>query len=230
MTDLSKFEIKLGFSFNNKELLQEALVHRSYLNEHRNQNLNSNERLEFLGDAVLELGISHLLFQHFPKEPEGFLTACRSQIVQTKTLALISSGLNIGDFLLLSKGEEESGGRKNPSLLENALEALIGAIFLDQGIDKVLSFIEASFMPIINSLSVDNLKDAKSLLQEKTQGKDKITPTYKLINDEGPDHAKTFTMGVFLGKKELAEGKGRSRQEAEEDAAKRALENYYKNE
>ncbi|MDP3955233.1 MAG: ribonuclease III [bacterium] len=229
MTDLSKFEINLGFCFNNKELLREALIHRSYLNEHRHENLNSNERLEFLGDAVLEFGVSHLLFEHFSQEPEGFLTACRSQIVQTKALAVLSSGLNIGDFLFLSKGEEESGGRKNPALLENAFEAVIGAVFMDQGIEKALSFIEESFMPIINSLSVDNLKDDKSLLQEKTQERDKITPTYKLIDDEGPDHAKIFTMGVFLGKKKLAEGKGRSRQEAEEEAAKYALEKYYKN-
>lgn len=229
MIDLSNLETNLGFEFKNKQLLREALIHRSYLNEHRNENLSSNERLEFLGDAVLEFGVSDLLFERFPEEPEGFLTACRSQIVQTKALSVLSSGLKIGDFLFLSKGEEESGGRKNPALLENAYEALVGAIFLDQGIGKALSFIKESFMPVINSLSVDNLKDDKSLLQEKTQERDKITPTYKLINDEGPDHAKIFTMGVYLGKKKLAEGRGRSRQEAEEAAAKDALEKFYKN-
>ncbi len=228
--NLDNLEKNLDIAFKDKELLREALIHRSYLNEHREEKLCSNERMEFLGDAVLEFAVSKILFQHFPQEPEGFLTACRSQIVQTKALAALAKKFNLGEFLFLSKGEEESGGRANLGLLENAFEAVLGAIFLDQGIEKTTLFIEKNFDPIIANLSPENLKDAKSLLQEKTQEREKITPTYKLVDEDGPDHSKTFTMGVFLGNKKLAEGQGRSRQEAEEQAAEHALENHYKNE
>ncbi|MDP3888659.1 MAG: ribonuclease III [bacterium] len=221
---LDALEKDLEVAFKDKKLLKESLTHRSYLNEHREEELQSNERLEFLGDAVLELVVSRLLFEHFPEAPEGFLTACRSQIVQTKALALLAQKLNLGDCLLLSKGEEESGGRKNPGLLENAFEALVGAIYLDCGIEVSNSFLIELFNPMIAALEPGNLKDAKSLLQEKTQEKEKITPGYKVVDQFGPEHAKTFTVAVYTGTKKLAEGKGRSKQEAEEEAARLALE------
>lgn len=226
MINLENLEEKIEIKFKNKSLLQEALTHRSYLNEHQGESRNSNERLEFLGDAVLEFVISKLLFEYFPTNPEGFLTACRSQIVQTKTLSLLALQLDLNEFLYLSKGEEDSGGRLNPSLLENAYESLIGAIFLDQGIEAVTNFIIKYFQPLIVNLSLENLKDAKSLLQEKAQEKEKTTPFYRVLDEEGPDHAKVFTVGVFLGKIHLASGQGRSKQEAEEKAAASALENY----
>lgn len=221
--NLENLEKEIQIKFKNKELLREAMTHRSYLNEHRGEKLNSNERLEYLGDAVLEFTISKLLFEHFPQEPEGFLTACRSQIVQTKSLANLANELALGNYLLLSKGEEESGGRQNSGLLENAFEALIGAIFLDQGVQKTIRFIHQHFEILISHLSSENLKDAKSLLQEKAQEAEKITPIYRVLDEVGPDHAKIFTVGVYLGEKKLAEGQGRSKQEAEEAAAKAAL-------
>lgn len=222
--NLGLLEKNLNLNFCHKELLREAVTHRSYLNEHREENLRSNERLEFLGDAVLEFAVSKLLYQHFPLAPEGFLTACRSQIVQTRALSDLAAKFSLGNFLLLSKGEEESNGRQNPGLLENAFEAVIGAIFIDQGIEKAISFIAEHFTPLIVALSPDRLKDAKSLLQEKTQEREKITPAYRVLRQAGPEHAKIFTVGVYLGKNKLAEGQGRSKQEAEEAAARAALE------
>lgn len=227
--NLDALENNLEIEFKNKNLLREALTHRSYLNEHRESERHSNERLEFLGDAILEFVVSWLLYKHFPHEPEGFLTACRSQIVQTKALSALAAKFDLGQFLFLSKGEEESGGRNNSGLLENALEAIIGAVFLDQGIEKATQFITKSFSPIIENLSPKELKDAKSLLQEKSQEKEKITPSYRVLEEIGPDHTKTFTIAVYLGKKELAQGKGRSKQEAQEDAARIALEKHYQN-
>lgn len=224
--DSNKLEEKLNISFKNKNLLKEALTHRSYLNEHPSFSLSSNERLEFLGDAILEFLISKLLFERFPDRSEGVLTAFRSRIVRTKTLSEVAQNFGIGEFLFLSKGEEEGGGRKNPGLLENAFEALIGAIFLDEGIEKVADFVKKIFVPIIKELRPSDLKDSKSLLQELAQEREKITPLYKPLTQVGPDHAKIFTIGVYLGEKKLAEGSGPSKQEAEEEAAKNALKNY----
>ncbi|MFZ5366314.1 MAG: ribonuclease III [Patescibacteria group bacterium] len=224
--DLENLEKKLGISFKNKNLLQEALTHRSYLNEHPNSTRSSNERLEFLGDAILEFLISRLLFKQFPNSPEGVLTAFRSRIVQTKTLSRMAQKFSLGEFLFLSRGEEEGGGRKNSGLLENAFEALVGAIFLDQGIDEVNKFVKENFEPEILSLKPSDLKDAKSLLQELAQEKEKITPTYKVLSQVGPDHAKMFTVGVYLGEEKIGEGAGLSKQKAEEEAAKAALKIY----
>lgn len=224
--NLTLLEEKLNLKFHDQQLLREALAHRSYLNEHQEEKLVSNERLEFLGDAILEFVVSKLLFDHFSQAPEGFLTACRSQIVQTKSLATLANKFHLGEFLLLSRGEEEGGGRENSGLLENAFEALIGAIFLDQGIMAASQFIDQHFHPLIDDLKEDNLKDAKSLLQEKTQENDKMTPNYRVLSEEGPDHAKIFTVGVYLNQKKLAEGQGHSKQEAQEAAAKAALEQY----
>lgn len=224
--NLEKLEKNLEIIFKNKGLLREALIHRSYLNEHPEKNFRSNERLEFLGDAVLEFLITRTLFENFPEAQEGELTALRSQIVQTKTLAKLAKKLKIGEFMLLSRGEEEGGGRENESLLANAFEALLGAIFLDQGVTQVFKFVKKQFDAQILSTASKNLKDYKSLLQEITQEKEKITPAYKIIKETGPDHAKIFITGVFLQKKLLGKGKGHSKQEAEQQAAKVALEQY----
>lgn len=225
--NLNNLEEKLNLKFKNKSLLREAITHRSYLNEHQHEKLNSNERLEFLGDAVLEFAASKILFERFLGETEGFLTACRSQVVQTKTLSRLATNLDLGSYLLLSKGEEDGGGRKNQALLENAFEALVGAIFLDLGIQKATEFVSEHFLPLIENLKLEDLKDAKSLLQEKTQEKEKITPSYRVLGEIGPDHAKTFTVGVYLGKNRISTGQGRSKQEAEEEAARTALEKSY---
>ena len=218
-------EKKLGVKFKNPKLLLEALTHRSYLNETSKKGLSSNERLEFLGDSVLSFIISHWLFRLFPDYSEGTLTNLRSNLVKTESLAKIARKLSLGNFLLLSKGEKESGGQDNPVLLANCLEAVIGAIFLDQGIDSVKNFIQRNFKNSLETLLLKGeFKDFKSLLQEKTQKINKISPVYKTIKEIGPDHAKIFTVGVFLGKKLLAKGKGKSKQLAEEQAAEYALQ------
>lgn len=224
--ELHNLEKTLSLSFKNKTLLREALTHRSYLNEHPDSPCHSNERLEFLGDAVLEFTISKFLYDKFPDYPEGVLTAFRSRIVQTKSLAALAEEFSLGDFLFLSRGEEEGGGRKNPGLLENAFEALLGAIFLDFGIKKAEEFVKKHFGPIIKNLKPSDLKDHKSLLQEITQEKEKITPIYKVLSQIGPDHAKIFTVGVYLGEEKIGEGTGTSKQTAEEEAAKKALKKY----
>lgn len=225
--DLKKVEEALKIKFKKQSLLRQALTHRSYLNEHPDQTLSSNERLEFLGDAILEFFVSKALFEKFPQLSEGVLTAMRSRVVCTDSLSKVGKKLHLGDFLLLSKGEEAGGGRKNKSLLANSVEALIGAIFLDQGKKVCEDFILRNFKPAIDALSHSQLKDAKSLLQEKIQEKQKLTPFYKILAEKGPDHAKTFIVGVFADSKKLGEGKGGSKQEAEEEAAKAALEKFY---
>ena len=224
--ELNKLEELIGIKFNDEGLLKEAMTHRSYLNEHPTRSLKSNERLEFLGDAVLEFIVSRLLFLRFPNSQEGILTASRSKIVQTKALAEAAIKFQLGQYLLLSKGEEDGGGRRNLSLLENAFEALIGALFLDQGMEKTEEFANSYFDPVVKSLKPSDLKDAKSLLQEITQEKDRLTPIYKILSQEGPDHAKIFTVAVFLGENKLGAGHGLSKQKAEEEAAKDALKQY----
>ena len=222
--NLADLEKNLGATFKDRKLLRQALTHRSYLNEHPNEKTISNERLEFLGDAILEFVVSEILFQQFPKVNEGVLTALRSRVVCTQSLAQISLKLETGQFLYLSRGEEKEGGRKNPTLLANVLEALIGAVFQEGGIEAASAFIQKHFQESISQLSSKNLKDCKSLFQEKTQETEKITPVYRVLKEKGPDHAKTFTVGVFVGKRKAGQGQGRSKQEAQEAAAKMALE------
>jgi len=222
-TDLEK---NLGFSFKNSELLKEALTHRSYLNEYKNQKIESNERLEFLGDAVLSFIVSSWLFEKFPDFPEGKLTSLRSGLVNTNALAKIGRELKVGDYLLLSRGEKEAGGQKNPTLLANTMEAIIGALFLDQKIEVVKAFIRNHFEGLLNEIiSSGRLKDYKSLLQEKSQAKVGQSPTYKIIKEEGPEHNKTFTVKVIVGSQTPSQGVGKSKQKAEQEAAKKALEN-----
>ena len=221
LNDLKK---KLNLSFNQKGLIDHAFIHRSYLNEVKT-NLSSNERLEFLGDAVLEFLISSFLYQNFPKKREGELTNLRAAIVCTKTLSEVAKQLGLGELLKLSKGEEKEGGRENPSILADTFEALLGAIYLDGGISQAKSFLEKALFPHIQKLlSKKNLKDPKSLFQEMIQEKIKTSPEYQVLEEKGPDHAKKFKVGVFVDKQVYGTGTGKSKQKAEEMAAKAAIE------
>lgn len=208
----------------NSKLFQEAFTHRSYLNEAKLK-IASNERLEFLGDSILSFAISNYLYTKYPDFDEGNLTNLRSLMVNTKSLSEIARELQMGKLLKLSKGEEESKGRENATLLENSFEAYIGALFLDQGMTSVIKFLNNTLFPKIQEL-VDKkaFKDPKSLLQEKVQAKKQGSPMYRVLEETGPAHAKTFKVGVFVDGKKLGEGTGKSKQIAEESAAKAALE------
>jgi ribonuclease-3 len=213
----------------NPQLLKEALTHRSYLNE--NKSLDShNERLEFLGDAVLELVVSEYLFHNFPDKPEGDLTAYRAALVKTTTLAQAATELQLGELLLLSKGEELSGGRTNKSLLANTFEAVLGSLYLDQGFDSVNSFLEANLFPRLESIiKLGLFKDHKSSLQEVVQADGHDSPEYSVVGESGPDHDKEFVVSVKVGGEVLATGKGKSKQSAQQEAAHTALEKYKAN-
>ena len=214
---------KLGIKFKNTQLLHNALVHRSYLNE--SSEPESNERLEFLGDAVLEFIVSKEIFASYPGLAEGELTSLRANLVNTDSLARSSRELGLGKALYMSRGEEKGGGRESTSLLANTFEALIGALFIDQGAGAAESIIK-KFILIRTEEAMENLKDAKSLLQEKVQAAGNKAPVYRILRQSGPDHAKTFVVGVFIEDKEFTRGTGRSKQEAEQEAASAALENF----
>lgn len=208
----------------NRELFEQAFTHRSYLNETK-QKISSNERLEFLGDSVLSFIVSNYLYNKYPHYNEGILTNLRSQLVNTKSLAQIARELNFGVLLKLSKGEEDSKGRQNQSLLADSFEAYIGALFLDQGIDTVYEFLNKVLLPKADNFVKNKaFKDPKSLLQEKIQAKGKTSPQYKVIKESGPAHAKFFTVNVYAKETLLGTGEGKSKQQAEEMAAKQALE------
>ena len=210
--------------FKNKQLFEQAFIHRSYLNEAKEKTV-SNERLEFLGDSILSFVISNELFRRYPQFNEGILTNIRSLLVNTKTLAEIAKSLGFGEFLKLSRGEEEAKGRENQSLLADSMEAYIGALFLDQGIETVSSFIaDALFSKMDNIVEGKQFKDPKSLFQEYTQSTHHQSPVYKVLEENGPSHAKIFTVGAYIKDQLFGEGKGKSKQEAEEMAAKQALE------
>ena len=222
--NFSKFEEKIGVNFKDKNLLRQAFTHRSYLNENPSLGLEQNERLEFLGDAVLELAITEYMYKKYPQKTEGEMTALRAALVNAVTLSEAASELNVGDFLLLSKGEAKSLGKARQYILANAFEALIGAIYLNGGYEETFDFLEKNLFGKIEEVIEKKLWiDAKSLFQEKAQELESVTPSYKVLAESGPDHEKVFTMGVFLGDKLMAEGKGASKQEAEQDAARKAL-------
>lgn len=222
--DFEKFEEVIGITFKNKGLLRQAFTHRSYLNEHRDTELVHNERLEFLGDAVLELIITEYLYEKYPDKTEGDLTSYRSALVNAVTLSDAASKIGMNDFLLLSKGEAKDVGRARQIILANTIEALIGAIYLDQGYDVAKYFISRHIFFLIEKIvNEQSWIDAKSKFQEQAQENDGITPLYKTIKEEGPDHDKQFTVGVYLGKEKVAEGEGKSKQEAEQVAADNAL-------
>ncbi len=224
MKDFAKLLKKIGLKFTNPETLKMAFVHKSYVNEHKNEDLPNNERLEFLGDAVLELVATGHLFKQYPDQDEGAMTSFRSALVKGKHLAEIAQELELGAYLFLSRGEENSGGREKSYILANTLEALIGAIYLDRGYTAAAKFIQKFILQRLDEIIKKGLHiDAKSSFQEICQELENITPHYELISEEGPDHSKNFTMGAYIGAELIAKGHGGSKQKAEDEAAKNAL-------
>lgn len=228
-THLDKLQQALAYRFRNTGLLHQALVHRSFLHENLHIDEKDNETLEFLGDAVLGLAISHLLLDCFPNYNEGELSRLRSSVVNERELSEIATHLNVGDYLLLGKGEEMTGGRHKASLLADTLEALIAAIYLDGGLEPALEVIRSLFGEYLDIEKQDQIlkaldKDYKTQLQELTQARYKQTPVYVLTGEEGPDHEKTFHMNVVLEGKVLAGGSGKSKKDAQQMAAQRALD------
>jgi len=223
VNSLSKLELKIGVKFDNKDLLRQALVHRSYLNENPDFPLEDNERLEFLGDAVLEIVVTEYLYRNYPN-PEGELTNWRAALVNTKMLSGKADRLEINNYLLLSRGEAKDKGRARQYILANVFEALVGAIFLDQGYEKVSQFIKKEILKELPQIIEQKLyQDPKSRFQEEAQDKSGLTPVYEVIKEWGPDHAKQFIVGVYLDQELVAEGQGVSKQEAQEKAAEAAL-------
>ena len=227
MSKQEHLEEALGVAFKKKILLKEALTHRSYLNENPSWECPDNERLEFLGDAVIELAVTESLFEKFPKEDEGMLTGIRAALVNYQMLAAVAESIRLGGHLHLSKGEMKDNGRAREVILANAFEAVIGAVYLDKGYDAARKVVSALVMMRLDEVMAKKLyKDPKSLLQEKLQEEKKTTPTYRVLSESGPDHAKEFVVGVFVGDRKLAEGEGPSKQEAEAKAAERGLERF----
>ena len=223
--DFSKFEKKLNITFKDKDLLMQAFLHRSYLNENKGLKMDHNERLEFLGDAVLELVVTEFLFAKYPKKPEGDLTSYRAALVNTVTLSGVAGDLGMNDFLLLSKGESKDTGRARQYILANTFESFVGALYLDGGYENAKDFIAKNLFPLTDEIVEKGLwQDAKSRFQEIAQEKMSITPQYKTVQEVGPDHAKNFIVGVYLNEKKVGEGEGKSKQEAEQAAAQSALE------
>jgi ribonuclease-3 len=223
--DWKKFESIIGFTFKDKTYITQAFIHRSFLNENPNTGLDHNERLEFLGDAVLELAVTDYLYKKFPESPEGELTSFRAALVNAVILAGIAADLTMNDYLFLSRGEAKDTGKARQYILANAFEALVGAIFLDSGFIAAEKFLELVLYPKTNEIVKKKLwRDSKSLVQEKAQEYFGTTPSYKVVKETGPDHDKHFTIGIFFGEKKIAEGKGNSKQEAEQSAARAALE------
>lgn len=223
--DLSQLEDSLGVKFRNIELLRQSLVHRSFLNENPRSFEDHNERLEFLGDAVLELAVTEYLYKTFPDKPEGELTALRASVVNANAMASVANNIGLNDFLLLSRGEAKDTGKARQIILANAIEAVIGAMYLDSGYEVCQKFIEARVLEILPMILDQKLyRDPKSVFQEEAQGRVGITPTYEVLKEWGPDHAKNFIVGVFLNSEKVAEGTGTSKQEAQQDAAEKALE------
>ena len=224
MNKIEEFEKGIGITFVNKQLLKDALTHRSYVNEHKECKTH-NERLEFLGDAVLELVVSDYLFNKFLTRPEGELTSFRSALVKTESLADTATTLNIGEYMFLSKGEEDTGGRTKNYLLANTFEAIIGAMYLDQGYTACKEFIYAHLLEKLGDIVKNRLDiDSKTKIQEMAQAKYKVTPIYEVIEQKGPDHDKEFTVVVKINSNVIGEGKGSSKQRAEEDAATKGIE------
>lgn len=218
-----ELEKKIGLKFREKEIFREAFTHRSYLNENPDETRSHNERLEFLGDAVLELVVTEYLYRNYPN-PEGELTNWRSALVNAQTMGRIGEALGLNDFLYLSRGEEKDTGRARAAILANTLEALIGAIYLDLGYDTARSFVSDHILAELPAIIKEgNWRDAKSLFQEIAQERVGVTPTYDVLAETGPDHAKHFRVGVYLGEELVAAGKGDSKQEAEQEAARNAL-------
>ena len=224
MIQFSDFEKKTKITFKDKNLLKQAFIHRSYINENPSAGLSHNERLEFLGDAVLELIVTNFLYKKYPSYTEGELTALRSALVNAIIVSEIALKIGMNDFLLLSKGESKDMGKARQYILANTYEAYVGAVYLDQGYDAANQFITKSLLPYTEEIVSKKLwRDAKSLVQEKAQEYVNFTPAYKVLSESGPDHDKHFTIGIYFGPDLIAEGKGKSKQEAEQKAAEAAL-------
>ncbi|MBU3896124.1 ribonuclease III [Patescibacteria group bacterium] len=224
MKDFSNLEKSLGIKFKNKDLLTQAFVHRSYLNENPDFVLLHNERLEFLGDAVLELATTEYLYSKYPDKAEGDMTNWRAALVNARMLAEVAKEMSLEDYLLLSKGEEKETGKARQYILANTFESLMGAYYLDSGYKKVEELIKRCLLVKLPNIIENHLyQDAKSRFQEEAQERTGITPTYKVVKDWGPDHDKLFIIGVFLNEDMIADGQGSSKQEAEEKAAEKAL-------
>lgn len=223
LQNFDKLEKNLGVKFKNKKLLQQAFVHRSYLNEHPDCGFDHNERLEFLGDAVLELAVTKYLYKNY-SNPEGELTTWRAALVNSKMLSEIATKLGFNDYLMLSKGETQDIGRARQFILANTFEAVIGATYLDQGFERAQEFIKKNLIIELPSILEKKLYyDSKSQFQEKAQEKAGVTPTYEVLGESGPDHNKQFIVGVLLGDQLIAKGEGPSKQVAQEQAAENAL-------
>ena len=223
--DFSPFEKKINYAFAHAELLEQAFTHRSYLNENRASGKQHNERLEFLGDAVLELVVTEFLYAKYPDKTEGELTAVRAALVNTQSISAAATNLGMNDYLLLSRGEAKDTGRARQIILANSFEALIGAIYLDKGYEPAKDFIAAQLFNRADEIVDKRLwQDAKSRFQEVAQEKTGVTPSYQMLQQSGPDHDKRFIVGVFLGNEKIASGDGRSKQEAEQAAAEKGLQ------
>ena len=225
MPNFSEFQSRIGYAFKTPSLLEQAFTHRSYLNENRAAGREHNERLEFLGDAVLELVVTEFLYGKYPEKPEGELTAYRAALVNTQSISAAATTLGMNDYLLLSRGESRDTGRARQIILANAFEALIGALYLDSGYDAAKDFISTQLFHKTEEVVEKRLwQDAKSKLQEISQEKMKMTPTYELAGQSGPDHDRTFVVAAYIGEQKIATGEGRSKQEAEQAAAEKALQ------
>lgn len=227
MPDFKKFAKKIKVDFNDLNLLKQACTHRSFLNENKGAGLEHNERLEFLGDAVLELVITSYLYRKYPQKNEGDLTSYRSALVNTHSLSRVADALGVNEYILLSKGEARDTGRARAIILADSIEAIIGAIYIDKGYDSAANFISENLLEVIDIDEIVENKlwlDAKSRFQEKAQEETGQTPSYKTMKEAGPDHNKMFTLGVFIGDVQIATGSGLSKQEAEQKAAEKALE------
>ena len=223
--DFPKLEKELGIVFDNKNLLIQAFIHRSYINENSNLKLGHNERLEFLGDAVLELVSTNYLYHKYEDLAEGDLTSYRAALVNTKSIGAIAKELNFNNYLFLSKGESKDFGKARLSILADTYEAFIGAVFLDKGYNFAKEFIEKTLLTHTDEVVEEGkYRDPKSVIQEKSQDLLSVTPSYKVISESGPDHDKKFIVGIYFGEEKIAEGEGRSKQEAETHAAKVAIQ------
>lgn len=224
MSELAAIEASLGLTFRDKTLLQRSLTHRSYVNENIDFLLEDNERLEFLGDAVLDFVTAEYLYHRFPEMSEGQLTSLRAALVRTEALALFALEIDLGRHIYLGRGEEENEGRTRPAILCDCYEALIGALYLDQGLEATRAFVIQAVKPAISQILEDEAdKDAKSLLQELSQKHRRITPIYRTVSERGPDHAKEFTVAAIIGRETYGAGVGRSKQTAAQAAAQAAL-------
>lgn len=228
MTEKSSDQLEktIGHEFKDKDLLKQALTHRSYLNENPDWPLGHNERLEFLGDAVLELVVTESLYERFPDKPEGEMTNWRAALVNATMLAAISADIDLNDYLMLSRGEARDTGRARQYILANAMESLIGSIYLDGGYEPAKAFIKQFVLARLDEVLDKKLyKDAKSLLQEEAQNRLSLTPKYEVLHEWGPDHARQFRIGVMFGVEIIGQGEGPSKQEAQQMAAEDALKN-----